>query len=277
MNKTLFFPLTVLIPCFYLLASCHNNPSNLLIKESPCIYFDCESGALIRGDTVEKKLALVFTGDEFADGGKNILAVLKSQKIPGSFFLTGNFYRNPDFKKLIYSLKSEGHYLGAHSDKHLLYCDWVNRDSLLVTKEEFIRDLENNNRVMKKFGISKKEAPYFLPPYEWYNDTLSIWTESMDLKIVNYTPGTLSHADYTTPDMPNYRSSEVIYKSIIDFEGENENGLNGFILLSHIGTAPERVDKFYNYLDALIIELKTRGYQFVRIDELLDLKSFDSK
>ena len=217
-----------------------------------------------------KKLALVFTGDEFADGGEHILSVLKNQQIPGSFFLTGNFYRNQGFEKIIRSLLSDGHYLGAHSDRHLLYCDWNNRDSLLVTKEEFINDLENNYKVTKKFGISKKEALYFLPPYEWYNDTISNWIKSMDLQLINFTPGTLSNADYTTPDMPNYRGSEVIYQSIIDFESENENGLNGFILLSHIGTAPEREDKFYNYLDALITVMKTKGYKFIRIDELLN-------
>jgi len=256
--------------CFYCLSGCKYGPSESVLKDNPCLYFECESGAIIRADTGEKKLALVFTGDEFADGGEHILSVLKRQQIPGSFFLTGNFYRNPDFKKLIYSLRSEGHYLGAHSDRHLLYCDWNNRDSLLVTKEEFIQDLENNYKIMKKFGILKKKATYFLPPYEWYNDSISTWTKSMDLQLINYSPGTLSHADYTTPDMLNYRSSEIIYQSIIDFESENEIGLNGFILLSHIGTAPEREDKFYNYLNALITELKTRGYQFVRIDELLD-------
>jgi Predicted xylanase/chitin deacetylase len=165
------------------------------------------------------------------------------------------------------------HYLGAHSDQHLLYCDWNNRDSLLVIKEEFILDLENNYKIMEQFGISKKNALYFLPPYEWYNDTISIWTKLLGLQLINYTRGTLSHADYTTPDMPNYRSSEVIYQNIMDFERESKEGLNGFILLSHIGVAPERKDKFYYYLDALITELKIRGYQFKRIDELLDLSS----
>ena len=70
--------------------------------------------------------------------------------------------------------------------------------------------------------------------------------------------------------MPNYISSELIYQSIIDFEIENTIGLNGFILLSHIGTAPERKDKFYFRLEDLIKEMKIRGYQFKRIDDLLD-------
>ncbi len=260
------------IYCFCCLTGCKNRTTESGITDNPCHHFECESGAIIRGDTSEKKLALVFTGDEFADGGEHILSVLKSQKIPGSFFLTGNFYRNPGVEQLIHSLLSEGHYLGAHSDQHLLYCDWENRDSLLVTKEELIHDLENNYKVMNRFGISKENALYFLPPYEWYNDTISSWTKSLGLQLINYTPGTLSHADYTTPDMPDYKSSEVIYKSIVDFERESTEGLNGFILLSHIGTAPERTDKFYDRLETLITELKIMGYQFQRIDELLDLQ-----
>ncbi len=256
---------------FCCLAGCKTGTAEPGPKDNPCLHFECNSGAIVRGDTSQKKLAIVFTGDEFADGAEHILSVLKHQQIPGSFFLTGNFYRNPGFELLIRSLISDGHYLGAHSDKHLLYCDWVNRDSLLLTREEFIHDLENNYEVMKQFGISKMNALYFLPPYEWYNDTISIWTKSLGFQLINLSHGTLSHADYTTPEMPNYISSELIYQSIVDFERESTIGLNGFILLSHIGTAPERKDKFYYLLEGLIKELKTKGYQFKRIDELLDL------
>ncbi len=258
------------IYCFCCLVGCKQGTEEPGTKNNPCLHFECNSGAIVRGDTSVKKLAIVFTGDEFADGGEHILSVLKRQQVPGSFFLTGNFYRNPGFELLIRSLISEDHYLGAHSDRHLLYCDWENRDSLLLTREEFIHDLENNYKVMKQFGILKKKAHYFLPPYEWYNDTISIWTKSLGLQLINFTHGTLSHADYTIPDMPNYISSERIYQSIIDFEIESTIGLNGFILLSHIGTAPERNDKFYYHLEDLIKELKIRGYQFKRIDELLD-------
>ena len=101
-------------------------------------------GGIIRGDTTAKKIALVFTGDEFADGGNYIAKVLQQQNIHGSFFLTGNFYRNPKFKTIIKKLKENGNYLGSHSDKHLLYCDWEKRDSLLVTHQQFKEDLQNS-------------------------------------------------------------------------------------------------------------------------------------
>ena len=88
-------------------------------------HFLFNRGAIIRGDTTQKNIALVFTGDEYADGGKHIRQVLGNQNIKASFFLTGKFYRNQDFNDIIIGLKSDGHYLGAHSDNHLLYCQII--------------------------------------------------------------------------------------------------------------------------------------------------------
>ncbi len=212
---------------------------------------------------------MVFTGDEFADGGFYIADILKDEKIKASFFLTGNFYRNPAFKNIIRTLKMQGNYLGPHSDKHLLYCDWNKRDSLLVTKKEFAADLENNYKAMAAYGIKKRDASLFLPAYEWYNNTIAKWTTEMKLQLVNFTPGTLSNADYTTPDMKNYRSSDTIFQSILRYEQNNASGLNGFILLLHIGTDKKRTDKMYYRLRELIHYLKKNNYSFVSIDCLL--------
>ena len=229
-------------------------------------------GGIIRGDTTQKKIALVFTGDEFGDGGNYIASVLQKQNVHGSFFLTGNFYRNPKFKTLIKKLKKNGNYLGSHSDKHLLYCDWEKRDSLLVTHQQFDNDLQNAYKELKQFGIDKNEAHYFLPPYEWYNDSIARWTQQMGLQLVDFSPGTRSNADYTHPEMKDrYVRSDTIFNSIMNYEQRSTNGLNGFILLVHIGTDPRRTDKFYYQLPALIKELQKRGYQFVKINELINL------
>lgn len=213
---------------------------------------------------------MVFTGDEFADGGNAIAEALKKENIKASFFLTGNFYRNAGFKTIIRQLKKEGHYLGAHSDKHLLYCDWMKRDSLLVSKDQFLKDLSANYSAMAKFGIRKKEAPYFLPPYEWFNDSITAWTKAFGLQLINFTPGTRSNTDYSFPGSANYKSSPFIYQSITDYEKDHVAGLNGFILLLHIGTAPRRTDKFYAHLPELVTFLKHANYTFVTVTELLE-------
>jgi peptidoglycan/xylan/chitin deacetylase (PgdA/CDA1 family) len=231
--------------------------------------FVYDNDGVIRGDVAKKEIALVFTGHEFADGGALIRDVLKRQGARAGFFFTGDFYRNSANSSLIKSLREDGHYLGPHSDKHLLYCSWENRDKLLVTKEEFTSDILHNYEAIASFGVAKENASYFIPPYEWYNAAVVGWAKELGLVLFNFTPGTLSNADYTTPDMANYRSSVRIYQSIIDYEKTDPHGLNGFILLLHIGTHPDRTDKFYQQLDGLLTALGGRGYRFVKIDELL--------
>ncbi|WP_020528232.1 glycoside hydrolase family 9 protein [Flexithrix dorotheae] len=228
------------------------------------------SGAIIRGDKSKKQINLVFTGDQFGDGAEVILNTLKKYNIQGSFFLTGNFYRNEVFHDFIQKAQKDGHYLGAHSDKHLLYNDWTKEKKRLVSHDEFTLDLLNNYKEMERFGILKENAPYFLPPYEWNDEMITQWTAQLDLQLINYSPGTISHADYTTPEMENYKGSEVILQSI--FELEEKEGLNGFMLLSHIGTNPDRKDKFYLKLDQMIQSIQKKGYEFVSLPELLRLK-----
>ncbi|MBV5315628.1 MAG: glycoside hydrolase family 9 protein [Prolixibacteraceae bacterium] len=217
-------------------------------------------GAVVRTDRNEKKVYLIFSAHEFAEGGKVIAQTLKKNKAKASFFFTGTFYKNADNKSLIQSLITDGHYLGAHSDGHLLYADWTKRDLSLVNQTQFAEDLKANYLKMAGFGITPEKASVFLPPYEWYNAESVDWCRQMGLKVINFTPGIRSNADYTTPVMTGYRSSETIMNDIKAFEKKDPNGLNGCIMLIHLGTAPERTDKFYNRLGELISYLKKKGY-----------------
>lgn len=222
-----------------------------------------DAGGIIRTDPSKKQLTLVFTAADKADGADVIRQTLKRQQIQGAFFFTGGFYK--EFPDVVKALKQDGHYLGAHSNDHLLYCAWEKRDSTLVTREVFAKDMTENYRLMAEAGIRATEAPLFIPPYEWYNEEVAGWAQGMGLKIVNFTPGTGSNADYTTPDMKNYKSSKDIYNRIMKVEASE--GLNGHLLLVHFGTHPDRTDKFYNQLEKLIKALKKKGYTFVPIRE----------
>lgn len=225
-------------------------------------------GAIVRADSTQKKMALVFTADEFGDGADIITHALKKENVKASFFFTGRFYRNKLFTKAITQLKADGHYLGPHSDQHLLYADWSKRDSTLVTRAAFQKDLRKNYASMKKFGITKSDAHFFLPPYEWYNKQIADWTAAEGLQLINFTPGTISHADYTTPDMKNYRSSDEIFQSVWNYESQKPAGLNGFMLLLHFGTDAKRTDKLYRRLPELIQFLKSKGYELVTVNQL---------
>jgi peptidoglycan/xylan/chitin deacetylase (PgdA/CDA1 family) len=241
----------------------------------PCQAFICDHGGVIRGDTSHRRMALVFTGGSFGDGGGHIRRVLAEEGVKAGFFFTGDFYRTPEFAGVIRGLAEDGHYLGPHSDRHLLYCDWDDREKTLVGRDEFRADLEANFREMERFGVARERGHLFIPPYEWYNREIAAWSGELGLRLFNFTPGTSSNADYTTPSRPEYLSSRAIYDRILAYEREDPHGLNGFILLVHIGTDPERTDKFYLRLGDLIGELKAKGYELVRIDELLRLRGAD--
>lgn len=233
-------------------------------------------GAIVRGDTTRKQIALVFTAHEFAEGAGRIIQTLHAQRAKGSFFLTGSFYANPAYQWIIDTLKQHEHYLGAHSDGHLLYCDWNNRDSLLIGRETFDNDLDANYKKMEPFAIQRNDALYFIPPYEWYNRTITEWARSAGLQLVNFTPGLRTAADYTYPEMgERYLSSQQIFDSVLAFENSRPDALNGFMILIHMGTDTRRKDKFYERLEELMIVLKMKGYSFVPVSELLDQTAGD--
>lgn len=224
-------------------------------------------GCISRGNVEEKKICLVFTAADKADGADPIISTLKKYKIKGGFFFTGQFYEM--FPDVIQRLRKDGHYVGSHSYGHLLYFPWDRRDTMLVTQQEFNDDMMKSYALMEKAGIHKEDAPYFIPPYEHYNATVSAWAKQIGLQLINYTPGTASNGDYTTPDMKNYYSSQTIIDRIMKYEETDEHGLNGFFLMLHFGTVKERTDKLYNRLDEIIEKLQARGYKFVSVEEMI--------
>jgi peptidoglycan/xylan/chitin deacetylase (PgdA/CDA1 family) len=233
---------------------------------------ELREGGIIRGPTSARRLAIVFTGHGFAEGGEVILDELAKHSGKGSFFFTGDFLANTRFQPLIQRIAREKHYLGPHSDQHLLYCPWEGPKKTLVTHAEFRADLERNLLKIEHFGIPRRQIRYFLPPYEHFNQEIVDWAKELGLTLVDFTPGTRSNADYTGEAEKNFVPSQTVFDSILGKERQDPHGLNGFILLLHIGSGPGRSDKFPARFGELLDYLAGKGYQFVRLDELLEPK-----
>jgi peptidoglycan/xylan/chitin deacetylase (PgdA/CDA1 family) len=226
--------------------------------------------AVIRGPKSTKRIALVFTGHEFAEGAEVILTQLAKHQAKASFFLTGDFLANTNHAPFVRRMLKDAHYLGPHSDKHILYCPWDGPKKTLVSHQEFESDLHKNLAKLRSFGVKPSALRYFLPPYEHYNQEIAIWSKKMGITLVNYTPGTRSNADYTEEADKNFVSSKIILNSIFSTEQQDPHGLNGFLLLLHLGSGPARTDKFHVHFAALLDYLSSKGYQLVRVDELLE-------
>ncbi len=237
----------------------------LLAAAGPNYY----KGGIDRGDYRHKTVSFVFTGGYHGEGVEHILDVLKEKQVTGSFFLTGNYLRNPKFKPGVERMIREGHYVGAHSDNHPKYVPSHGSSTTLISKSAFMKDLDKNFAELAKYGISKEQATYYIPPYEMYNQTIVNWSKEYGLTLFNYTPGTRTNGDYTDPSMSTYYSSERIM-GYVRQQHAKSSGLNGHIMLIHVGVGPKRTDKFYYKLGPLIDELREKGYKVLSVPALIE-------
>ncbi len=226
-------------------------------------------GVPVRGRRNRRELALVFTGGDFGEGCREILDTLDRFSARASFFLTGDFLRNPEYDASVRRMGGSRHCLGPHSDRHLLYCAWEESRPTLVDRRTFLDDLDANVAELERFGVRRRTIRWWIPPYEWYNPTVAAWAGEAGFPLFNFTPGTLSQADYTEENAANYRDSETIRQSIHDRASADTAGLNGFFLLMHLGAGPGRPDKFWRQLPGLLAFLRREGYALRTVPELL--------
>lgn len=221
-------------------------------------------GAIVRLNPRKKNVYFVFTSDGNMNGADEILKILKKRKLKGNFFVTGNHLRNPELEKITKRIIKEGHYLGGHSDRHALYADWGPERKTLMTPEQIISDLKANYAELEKFGVKLEDAPYFLPGYEHYNKESVDILNAMGIKVVNYTPGTGTPADYTTPQMKNYKTADTLIDGLYRFE--SAEGLDGAIILMHPGIHENRPDseRLSSHLGEIIDTLVAKGYNICR-------------
>ncbi|MBX3729734.1 MAG: polysaccharide deacetylase family protein [Candidatus Sumerlaeia bacterium] len=236
----------------------------------PASDFTWVENAIVRGSRDEKVIALMFTGGSWGDGTMDILDTLEERGILGSFYFTGEFLANPENQAALRRMIATGHTVGAHGHGHLLYAPWEDRSQTLVTQEDFTEDLLLNMAALEALGVSRERSIWWVAPYEWYNRQHVEWSLAIGMRLFNFSPGTVSHTDYTESDAPNFRTNDTIYRSIVDFEANQPDGLNGFVLFTHVGSSPKRLEKFHTRLPELLDHLLAKGYRFVLVEDLLE-------
>ena len=184
-----------------------------------------------------------------------------------SFFVTGDFLKQPGMADWVRRAVAQGHYVGPHSHAHPLLAPWDNRGQSLVTKEQFLTDLRQNLAELRTLGAATGEPVWFIPPYEWYNAQHARWAEEVGCRMFNFTPGTGSNRDYAPEGHKAFRPSRELLQDILSHEKASPTGLNGHLLLLHLGS--QRTDRMPPLLPELINTLHERGYTFTRVDSLL--------
>ena len=227
----------------------------------------------------EKSVYLVFTGHystdddgyfENFDGAAPVVEILAEHGVKGSFFPTGNCFRVEKYQQTLKDIIEQGHYLSAHSDKHLLLCSYEDRNVNLVTEDSLARDIQGMEAELEKLGLKKEQYLWMIPPYEYYNQFSADALRKLGYKLVNPTEGLVTGLDWMGPEDPSYHSAQQLLDNIWNYE--KEHTLNGAVILVHAMNYPNRTDddRLYTHLGVIIEKLKEKGYGFKTFKDVIE-------
>jgi len=193
--------------------------------------------------TNEKVVALTFD-DGPGDFTQLILDVLKKHEVKATFYvLGGNAKASP---ALIKKIMSEGHDLGNHT----MYHDKMRGRSV----EKMMQDIQSVDTILRKLGYEKEIT--FRSPFGITSDNLAIALQKLHKKNVLFT---FLPQDWTPI------SAQKIYDNVMK---ELKPGL---IITLHDGG--KRRQNTVQATEMLIKTLKSRGYRFITVSQLLKINS----
>jgi len=199
-------------------------------------------GAFYKDSPDEKVLYLTFdNGYENGYTGK-ILDVLKKEKVPATFFVTGHYLQSAT--DLVKRMADEGHIIGNHSYHHPDFTQVS--DSRL--KEELDKVAKETEEITGKKGMK-----YLRPPRGVFSErTLKL------AKDLGYTQvfWSLAFVDWKTDQQRGWQYS---------YDNMMKQAHPGCIMLLHT-VSKDNADA----LEAAIKDLKKRGYTFKSLDDFME-------
>lgn len=194
-------------------------------------------GGIAMGNSDSKQIYLTF--DSGYEGGytENILATLKKNNVPATFFITAHYLNTAE--ELVMQMIKDGHAVGNHTVNH--------KDITAISEEELKKEvMDLHIAVQEKTGYEMK---YFRPPKGEFNDSSIAF-----LKNLGYTSVLWSNA-YDDWNTANQGRSDYGKKKLLD------NLHNGCVLLIHSTSEDNMV-----LLDDFIKEARAMGYTFASLD-----------
>ena len=181
---------------------------------------------------------LTFDAGYEAGYTEKILAVLKENKVPATFFVTGHYVNTK--QELVKRMIDEGHTVGNHTVNHKSMPD--------ITNEQIKKEvMELHKSIYEKFGYEMK---YIRPPKGEYSERTIDCTNKLGYKTVMWS--------FAYDDWIENKQGREEYgkKKVLD------NVHNGAVLLLH-STSKDNS----NILDECIKQIKKMGYEFKTLDE----------
>ncbi len=228
-----------------------------------------------RGPTDRREIVLTFDADG-AQGAEVILDTLRQKRIQTTVFLTGKFMDK--YPGLVRQIVKDGHEVGNHTQTHphLTTYDQNNRHETRpeVTKEWFLDELMKPAAKFEEL-TGTPMAKIWRAPYGEVNPQILRWAHELGYRHVGWTRDyahsmTLDSLDWViNRSDKNYQPGGKIIDRLLNFERESRDGVNGGIVLMHLGTERVAGDSVGLHLPRLIDEWRERGYRFVKVSTWL--------
>jgi peptidoglycan-N-acetylmuramic acid deacetylase len=197
-------------------------------------------GAFYKGDPNSKTLYLTFDSGYENGYTPKILEVLKKEKVPATFFVTGHFLNSQP--ELVKQMVKEGHIIGNHS--------WHHPDFTAVSDER-VREELNSVKLKTKELTGQKKMKYLRPPRGVFSErTMQIAKEEGFTHVF----WSLAFVDW---NINQQRGWQYSYDNIM------RQIHPGCVLLLH-SVSKDNADA----LEKAIQDLKKKGYKFKSLDKI---------
>jgi peptidoglycan-N-acetylmuramic acid deacetylase len=197
--------------------------------------------AVYKGDATKKYLYLTFDNGYENGYTEKVLNVLKKEKVPATFFVTGHYLESAP--ELVERMVKEGHIVGNHS--------WHHPDLTKVSDARLKDELE---RVRKETEAltGQKHMAYLRPPRGVFSERTMALAKELGYTHVFWS---LAFVDWYTDQQ---KGAKYAYDNIM------RQVHPGAILLLHT-VSKDNADA----LEQVIQDLKKRGYEFKSLDDFM--------
>ena len=199
------------------------------------------AGEFVRLQTRQHVVALTFDGGGNADGARAVLALLRREHVPATFFLTGHFVQSfPALARAIGRRFPVGNHTMNHYD--------LLRLSPAAAKREITRA-----QAMISSATGRDTHPYFRFPYGSRNARTLRLVNRLGYASVRWTVDTWGWMG---------RSRQSVAGAV---RRVRDNLVPGEIVLLHLGSSRDNSTIDTNALPAIIRLVRARGYRFVTL------------
>jgi peptidoglycan-N-acetylmuramic acid deacetylase len=223
---------------------------------------------LTRGPAGRREVFLTFDGGSTANVTAAILDILKHEGVHATLFLTGEYMqRYPDLTRRI---AAEGHVVGNHTFSHphlTTYSFNARQATLSGVTQDFLKGQLQRTADLFQLITGKPMSHLWRAPFGEFNSQILSWAQAAGYRHVYWTPHMDTLDWVASPSDPLFKTPQQILKGLLIRDTTDARGLDGGIILMHLGTERESGMEADRILPDLIQSLRARGYGFGTVAE----------